>query len=91
VRYRPYSTNRTAPDPDRAGPGPRRTRTAPDPYRAGPGPRRTPTAPDPDRYHPLSGRRQMSRSCISSICLAMTSRRYSSLVYGARSRYRFFG
>jgi hypothetical protein len=38
------------------------------------------------RYHPLSGRRQMSRSCISSICLSMTSRRYSSWLYGARSR-----
>ena len=46
---------------------------------AGPGPQSGP------------GRCQMSRSCMSSICRSMTSRRYSACVYGARSRYRFLG
>ena len=33
-----------------------------------------------------AGRAQISRSCISSTCLSVTSRRYSAWVYGARSR-----
>ena len=34
----------------------------------------------------FSGGTQMSRSCISSTCLSMTSRRYSACPYGTRSR-----
>jgi len=34
----------------------------------------------------LSGSTQMPRSCMSLICLSITSRRYSSWAYGARSR-----
>ena len=45
----------------------------------------------PPSGDPLSGCAQMSRSCISRTCLSITSRRYSACVYGARSRYRFFG
>jgi len=38
------------------------------------------------RAHRPSGRTQMPRSCMSSICLTITSWRYWSWSYGARSR-----
>ncbi len=44
------------------------------------------SAEGPQPPWPSPGRTQMSRLCISSICRSITSRRYSSCPYGARSR-----